>query len=766
MVNVKTKHYSAPTQSRVTHTQDNVVHAHESVAHIEHRELSLMFSDIVGYSRLMGRDETLTIEMLGDYRKILLAHIAEHGGTFIEFAGDAIFSRFDTPLAAVSAAISIQKHLHVFNQGREKELPPLQTRIGIHKGQVLVRENAVLGDDVNIAARLEPLAVADGICISKAIYDDIRLELREPVKPLGIQALKNIEQKIRVYLIKPTGLSWRDHLHYFWQACSKKIVAYRYSIIVTALLLFAASFYFIPRWLVPGYAANYIEIANFKNVMNEDGKSDYFSSGITEAVRSQLADMRDVYIVESEKGIHAPIKLEGSVQKNGDNLRIVYRIFRREGNVQIAGGKLDGAYKDIFILQDRLVGEIAKSLADEFKLKNFRPAPLKLTGDITAYDYYLQGLEFLNKPSSHETADEAIQRFNIALIHDPKFALANTGLCTAYWKKYELTESARWLNDAEDYCLLALAQDEKSAITYKAIGAIYRDTGKYQKAVEYLEKGLMLDIYDVSTAIVLANVYDLMNNKKKAEALYIETINRSPKNRKAYEGYGYFLTRNGQYDAAIKNYNVALNLTADNAFALNNIGVNFFYKNEFKKAALAFEAAVKLSPYSAAFANTGDMYYAAGEYQKAADMFAQALRLEPENYKWMVCIADTYKFIPQKKPLADEYFKRAIKSAREEMNLNPNVARSYQYLARSLTYFGDLSQANAAIEFADNLDATSTEASYAHLRIAVVEGNDEKIRKYAKHLLDTEYSVKLLLADPDFSALKEKQFQDLFTIEK
>src|ERR1041384_3792586 len=150
--------------------------------HQEHREQTLMFSDIVGYSRLMGRDEALTIEMLGDYRKILLAHIAENDGIFIEFAGDAIFSRFDSALSAVKAAVAIQKHLQLFNQGRDKELPRLQTRIGIHKGLVLLRENAVLGDDVNIAARLEPLAVPDGICISKAIYDDIKIDVREPIR--------------------------------------------------------------------------------------------------------------------------------------------------------------------------------------------------------------------------------------------------------------------------------------------------------------------------------------------------------------------------------------------------------------------------------------------------------------------------------------------------------------------------------------------------------------------------------------------------------
>lgn len=731
-------------------------------ANIEHRELTLMFTDIVGYSRLMGRDETLTIEMLGDYRHILLHHIEDQGGVLIEFVGDAIFSRFDTPQAAVAAAVDIQKHLMLYNQGRDKNLPRLQTRIGIHTGEVVVRENAVFGDNVNIAARLEPLAVADGICISRTVYDAIRLNLREPIKCLGFQSLKNIEQKICTYLIKPSGIGWGDQFYYFWQSCCKKTTAYRYPISAAILALFIAGFYFIPRWLVPGYTANYVEIADFQNLMNTEGESDYFSAGITEAVRSQLADMRDVYIVEADKGINAPIRLEGSVQKIGDNLRIVYRLFRRESNVQIAGGKLDGAYRDIFILQDRLVAEIARYLADEFQLQNFRPAPLKLTTDITAYDFYLRGIELLDRPSAHENFDKAIQLFTEALIHDENFSLASAGLCEAYWHKYQLTNTSRWLSHAENYCLSAISLEGNSVRAYKAIGAIYRDFGKYNKAIEYLEKGRLIDRHSVSLTVTLASVYNAMSDKTKAEELYKEALLLAPKNWEAYSGYGYFLTINGRYDEAIENYETALQFMPENGFALNNIGINYYFKNQFKDAAIAFEKATRIEPASATFANTGTMYYSAGDFAKAAEMFEQALRLQPENYQWMVFLADAYKYIRGGKKAANEFFNEAIRLARKEIALSPDIAKSYQYLARSLAYFGDLEEANSMLSIADVMDPNSADAYYAHLRVAVLEQDDEKIIKYAQHLLETQYSDKLLLADPDLSVLKEERFNHLF----
>lgn len=732
------------------------------VADSHHREQTLMFTDIVGYSRLMGRDEAMAIKLLGEYRQILLSHINKQGGQVVEYIGDAIFARFETAISATTAAISIQQHLQSLNDLREKKSPRLQTRIGLHKGEVMFCDGAIFGDTVNIAARLEPLAVADGICISQTVYDDIRYSLSAPAKRLGLQSLKNIKQKNCVYLIKPSGINWRDHLHYFLRSINKKIKAYRYPLTACLFVLGIAAFYFVPRWLVPGYAANYVEIVNFKNLMNKQDDVDYFSAGLTEAVRSQLADMRDVYIVDTKDGIQAPLRLEGSVQKLGDNLRIAYRLFRRKDNVQIAGGKLDGAYQDIFILQDRLVGEIARYLADEFNLKNFRPAPLRLTNDITAYDYYLQGLAFLAKPSAHDSIDAAIQFFNTALVHDAQFSLANSGLCEAYRLKYELLKTARWLNEAEQSCLLALAQNERSIKAYKAIGRIYVETGQHLKAIDYLERARLIDKHDVVTAVELAGVYDELNEKEKAEAIYLGVITESPNSWIAYDGYGYFLFRNGRYDEAIINYEKILKITPENISAINNMAAMFLLKHDFEKAAYYLEKASMIAPDSAVFANTGSLHYLTRNFSKALDMYERAVRLEPDNYQWMAYLADTYKYLPDKKSMADFYFRNAIRAARKDIEINPNIAKSYRYLAIALSYFNELAEANEALSLADKLDATSIEALSCHLRIAIAEKNESRIKHNVKKLLDAHYSDKLLLANPDFSVLQESRFSGLF----
>jgi class 3 adenylate cyclase/tetratricopeptide (TPR) repeat protein len=727
--------------------------------HHEHREQTLMFSDIVGYSRLMGRDEALTIEMLGDYRKILLAHIAEHNGVFIEFAGDAIFSRFDSALSAVKAAVAIQKHLQLFNQGRDKELPRLQTRIGIHKGMVLLRENAVLGDDVNIAARLEPLAVPDGICISKAIYDDIKIDIREPIKALGLQSLKNIQHKIRAYLIKPSGIKTRDHFHYFWLGCSKKINAYRYPISAAVLALFIAGFYFIPRWLVPGYAANYVEIANFQNLMNADGKSDYFSSGITEAVRSQLADMRDVYIVDADKGVHAPIRLEGSVQKIGDNLRIAYRIFRRDGNVQIAGGKLDGAYEDIFILQDRLVGDIARNLAAEFKLQNFRPAPLKLTNDITAYDYYLQGMDSINKPSSQKNYDDAIQSFSQALVHDNRFILANHGLCEAYRLKYELLKTLDSAAKAENYCLKALSLGENSSKVYASLGALYREKGLYKDALHYLQTAKEKEPGNIDTIIALAGTYDLMQQKKNAEALFKEAIKESPKNWATHQEYGYFLIHEGRYEEAINSYKNVLRLTPDNVVTLNNIGATFLFMGQFEKAEYSLKKAIDIEPNGLAFSNLGVMNYYLGKFNKAVEYGQEAIKLEPTNIQYLNNVSDAYFFLNDR-VMADEFSKKVRFYAEQTVSNDQLDISGHLYLALTDIHFGKFTEAKEKVYKAAKLNPNNFFTYYVALRIATAEENDSDIEINLQKLKDRGYSPNLILDDPYFAKLKDDRFKD------
>ena len=242
----------------------------------------------------------------------------------------------------------------------------------------------------------------------------------------------------------------------------------------------------------------------------------------------------------------------------------------------------------------------------------------------------------------------------------------------------------------------------------------------------------------------------------------MNTIKKFPKSWIAYDGYGYFLFRNGDYSEAIVNYKKILDITPENISALNNIAAMHLLKNEFDHAAFYLEKASRIEPDSAVFAIIGSMYYLSKKFSKAAFMYEKSLYLEPENYQWMVYLADAYKFIPEKEFLADLYFRDAIKFANKDIEDNPKIAKSYRYLALAKTYFGSFSEANEILEKADILDAKSIEALSCHLRVAIAQKDEKRIRRYVKKLLQSQYSDKLLLANPDFAVLKESRFGDLF----
>ncbi len=704
----------------------------------------------------MGQNENQTIGLVGEYRRILLTRIEEFEGHVIEFIGDAVFARFDAPLSAVNAGIAIQNDLQAFNENSESHMPALRTRIGIHSGEVTQKDEALFGDDVNIAARLEPLAVADGLCISECVYRAVKSEINQPIKKLGPQSLKNIEGKIRAYLIRPNGITKRTHLHYALRTFQQKITAFRYPLAVALICLIASGFYLVPRWLVPGYTANYVEIADFKNLMSDGAKSDYFSAGITEALRSQLADMEDVYILDPAKGVRGPIRLEGSIQKVGDSLRIAYRLFRRKDNVQIAGGKLDGAYKDIFILQDRLVAEIGQYLAKEFQLKFFRPAALKLTSDVTAYDYYLKGMEFLRLPETHANYDAAIKYMTTALVHDEKFALANAGICRAYRGKYKLTQKVELLEKAEEYCLVALEQDDGQAEIYVSLSLIQEARGHYDTAADYLINAVSLDGGNVEAVAFLAGAYHSQNKLKLAEATFQNVIESYPMHWRGYYEYSYYLASIGRLDESIVMLNNALKFTPENEPALSNLGITYSYVGEYELAAKAFSKAVNIAPSAVGYSNAGTGYYYAGDYESAVEAFSSAVRLAPQDYRLMINLAEAFRKIPRSQKVVEKWCRSAISLASASLKLNPKSSEPHQFMALGYIHIGLFELAEKHLVLANELSENDIDLFFISLRVWSLLEKYENAFGVLTRLVKNGYPLSLIKSDPDLEGLRQQ----------
>jgi len=170
--------------------------------HLERKLIAILAADIEGYSRLMGIDEAATLTTLSAHRTIADALIAQHGGRICNTAGDSVLAEFGSVFAAVQCAVEIQRDLALANQKLAEERQ-MWFRIGINVGDVMVKDGDIFGDGVNIAARIEGLAEAGGICISRGVRDHIRRKVPYGFEDLGEQSVKNIAQPIRVFRLRP-----------------------------------------------------------------------------------------------------------------------------------------------------------------------------------------------------------------------------------------------------------------------------------------------------------------------------------------------------------------------------------------------------------------------------------------------------------------------------------------------------------------------------------------------------------------------------------
>ena len=337
------------------------------------RRLSaIMFTDMVGYSALAQRNESLALELLEEHRTILRPFFGKHEGREIETAGDAFFVEFNSAVEAAKCAIEIQQVLHNRNT---KESPErcIRLRIGLHIGDVVYMDKHVHGDGVNIAARLEPLAPPEGICISEDVERQIRNKIDYPVVKAGAEKLKNISMDMDVFYI---ALPWVSSSKKHAGAGKRRRTVVYLSALLIVLLSFMLFLFFRNDELKAASSTKYrLAVLPLKNISNDAG-DDYFADGLTEELISSIAKIgglnviartsimkyknanKDIAQIGSE--LMVGTVLEGSVRKANNKARISVQLINVSNQQNLWSANYDRELSDIFTIQSEIATKSAR----------------------------------------------------------------------------------------------------------------------------------------------------------------------------------------------------------------------------------------------------------------------------------------------------------------------------------------------------------------------------------------------------------------------
>jgi TolB-like protein/class 3 adenylate cyclase len=424
----------------------------EQPARVGRRLAAIVAADVAGYSRLMGLDEVGTARTLREHRAVTDALVAKHGGRLVKTTGDGVLLEFSSVVDAVECAVAVQAVMAERNQGVPHDRRML-FRIGINLGDILIEGDDILGDGVNIAARLEGIAEPGGICISSSAYDQVRGKVPVDFTDIGEQHLKNIARPIRAYGLGKDRLDVRTK----GESTTATVLG---APLPTGLGSpnDAASSGFALKGASPLPAKPSIAVLPFQN-MSGDPEQEYFADGMVEDIITELSRFGELFVIARNstftyKGKTVDIKqvgrelgvhyvLEGSVRKVGNRLRITGQLIDASSGAHLWADRFDGDLQDIFSLQDQITARVANAVAPKIEENEVYRAVRKRTESLDAYDCYLRGFAEYYK-FRRDATDQALSYFDRAIQLDPDFAVAHALASSCYW----IRKSHGWMVDA------------------------------------------------------------------------------------------------------------------------------------------------------------------------------------------------------------------------------------------------------------------------------------------------------------------------------
>ena len=485
---------------------------------------AILYTDAVGYSRLMENDETRTLAALKAYFRLLGGLVEKHRGRVVATHGDSLLAEFGGVVDAVQCAVEIQKELKARNEEVPEESRML-FRIGINLGDVIEEEGNIFGDGVNVAARLESLADAGGICISRTVHDHVKNKLNIGYQSLGAYSVKNIAEPVQVYRILPEPDAFGKAVGRVWyrlRQWQKVALAVAVALLPVFANLAVKKYidytgstpwifsFFSEKTALPLPDKPSIAVLPFEN-MTGDPNQEYFTDGFTEQIITSLSKISSLFVISRNSSFTykgKPVKvqkvskelgvryvLEGSIQKSGDRVRINAQLIDAISDKHLWAENYDRSMKDIFALQDEITMKILTALQVNLTSGEQARVWAKGTKNLEAYLRLMQARESMLLGNEAGTA-RARQLIEETIAMDPHFAAAYMYMGGTHIQDFLIGASkspTESLAQGIEWEQKALAMDDSLAEAHARLGHLYTFVKRHEEAIAEAEKAMAMD---------------------------------------------------------------------------------------------------------------------------------------------------------------------------------------------------------------------------------------------------------------------------------
>lgn len=730
---------------------------------------AIMFTDIKDFSRRMQKDEAATMRMLKVHNTMMEEAVIKYDGKVIKTVGDAFLVSFDSVVSATQCAIEVQQKFYDYNRNIKQEDDKIAVRIGIHLGDVIVKEHDVFGDGVNIASRIQSLAEVGGVNISDSVYQQVKNKIAIRVLDMGVPQLKGIDERVRIYqvIIIPTEKArgkLATELYVFKTILKRKKTKRNISIGTAALAVIAWLWIFVFGYEPP---ENSIAVMPFKNI--GDTANVYIADNFAADLVSSLSQLPGIQVLSigvsfkykdtemSEKDVARELDvrylLTGSIEIRKDEITVRARLTEPAQNIDVWS-------QNITKTTDELIGiqhEIFRQVALRFE-SAMREAGVAQTSS-EVYDLYLRGLEY-DRRERKEDNQLAISFFKRAIEKDTNFIQGYIKLASSQMlnleRKYDVSE--KWLAEAETNINKAFKIDTNNAEIYWLLGRLEFLRGNRARGIANIEKAIQKDPTMMRAYQILGRQY-LHTDPEKAIFYLTKAYEIEPTNYNNSVNLGIANAMLKKYRESIEAFLRAARLNPKHELPWLNLGYLYERIGALDSASAAYKNALERNPASERAAHFYSLLLLNQNRVELAEVvLKEGLRFNPTNYDLLYTMGIVYTKRGQQ-DRAREVWNRGLRFSESAVAENPNIAKLHSYVGLFTARLGRTKQAIASGIHAFSVDSTDYEIVYDVARIYAVLGHKQDMLEWfvRARRMNSEYDEQYVLSDIDFERYRKDE---------